>query len=56
MATSKILWATRARKQYVKILDYIRSDSLQNAIAFDNDLKEKLNRISRFPEMCPIDQ
>ena len=56
MATSRILWATRARKQYVNILAYISSDSLQNAIAFDNDLKEKLNRVSRFPEMCPIDQ
>ena len=56
MPENKIIWHQVARRQLGAIIEYVATDSLQNAEKIELRLKKKLNKIAQYPEMCPKDK
>ena len=50
----KIVWTNQAVKGLEKVLDYLeKSWSTSEIISLEKNLKDLLNRISKYPEICP---
>ncbi len=52
MPGNNVRWYVSARKQFLSALEYIRTDSVQNAEKFNNRLFLKLEAVSKNPESC----
>ncbi len=47
----EIEWATTAQNDLNDIIDYIAQDSLEFAVSFYDQVKEKLENLNEFPNM-----
>ena len=56
MPEKKVNWSEPARKQYLAVIEYILSDSVQNAESFEAKLFSKLRQVSEFPIASPLDK
>ncbi|SDE26596.1 type II toxin-antitoxin system RelE/ParE family toxin [Pedobacter soli] len=52
----EIVWTTPAKKQLREIFEYIRIESVQNAIRVVNDLTDAVGNIVQHPEKYKLDQ
>lgn len=50
----QIVWRPKAEEDLVKIIDYIALDSPVRAEAFGYELRDKINPLSKYPEMGRI--
>lgn len=48
--------STPARVEFAESIRYVKRDSPQNARAVRRAIKEKIDRIRRFPESAPVDR
>jgi plasmid stabilization system protein ParE len=56
MPAKKLRWSKSAEKQYLAAIEYILTDSVQNAEKAQKKFRDKLNVVSEFPETCPVDK
>ncbi|AYR19436.1 type II toxin-antitoxin system RelE/ParE family toxin [Alcaligenes faecalis] len=47
----QIVWRPKAEEDLVKIIDYITLDSPVRAETFGHELRDKVNSLSKYPEM-----
>lgn len=56
MPGNKISWSENSKKQFTDALEYIMEDSVQSAENLQNKLLNKLEAVSKHPEMFPPDK
>jgi plasmid stabilization system protein ParE len=52
----KIVWDETARHSLRKAYDYIKKDSLNNAIMVKKEILKDIKRLSTYPEIHPPDR